>query len=134
MPVCRPADPKKSPVAESVDELPRSVLRPNTYLLLDGEWQFAIDPDDQGLHQQWYVKHTYTATADWPGSIEDHLAQAKGDTASTGWHDAVVAWYERTFTLPERSESVAGSLMQLTFGACGYDTRVLAQRTPAPYH
>ena len=116
--------PEKSPAAEPVNELPRAVLRPNTYLLLDGEWQFALDPEDKGLAEQWYVGHTYTNTADWPGSIEDHLAQAGGDSASVGWQDTVLAWYERTFTLPQQSESTAHSLMQLTFGACGYETRV----------
>lgn len=116
--------PEKSLIAEPVNELPRAVLRPNTYLLLDGEWQFALDPEDKGLNEQWYVGHTYTDTADWPGSIENHLAQAKGDAASVGWQDTVLAWYERTFTLPQQSESIARSLMQLTFGACGYETRV----------
>ncbi len=116
--------PEKSPIAEPVNELPRAVLRPNTYLLLDGEWQFALDPDDTGLQQQWYAGHTYTATADWPGSIEAHMAQAEGDLTSVGWQDTVVAWYERTFTLPQQSEPLSRSLMQLTFGACGYETRV----------
>ncbi|GAB3903089.1 hypothetical protein GCM10028803_30910 [Larkinella knui] len=95
---------------------------------MDGEWRFALDPDDRGLLDRWCLGHDYDDTAHWPGSIEDHMAQAKGRTSSpggAGWQDKIVAWYEREFTLPVRSESHArNSLIQLTFGACGYETRV----------
>ncbi|GAB3959107.1 hypothetical protein GCM10028805_54600 [Spirosoma harenae] len=93
-------------------------------MLLDGEWQFALDPNDQGLHERWYVQHTFTGKAHWPGSIESHLAEAKGQQTPIGWQDKVIAWYEREFVLPDRSESSARSMIQLTFGACGYETRV----------
>lgn len=109
---------------EPVNELPRAVLRPNTYLLLDGEWRFVLDHDDLGLREHWYMGHTYSETAQWPGSIEAHIAQAKGQTAPARWQDKVVAWYEREFSLPQRSEATAHSMIQLTFGACGYETRV----------
>lgn len=93
-------------------------------MLLDGEWRFKLDPDDKGLHERWYVGKPFTDTAQWPGSVEAHLAQAKDQATPTGWQDKVVAWYERDFTLPERSEPFPRSLIQLTFGACGYETRV----------
>ncbi|RSK44659.1 glycoside hydrolase family 2 protein [Hymenobacter perfusus] len=102
--------------------LPRAVLRTNNYLLLDGEWNFALDPDDAGLREQWYVAHPYPRTASWPGSVEEHLAQEQPD--GPGWRDKVVVWYEREFALPERGNDSAHSLFQLTFGACGYETRV----------
>lgn len=102
--------------------LPRAVLRTNNYLLLDGEWNFALDPDDAGLREQWYVAHPYQRTASWPGSVEEHLAQEQPD--GPGWRDKVVVWYEREFALPERGNDSAHSLFQLTFGACGYETRV----------
>jgi beta-galactosidase/beta-glucuronidase len=116
--------PESAPLAEPINELPRAVLRPNTYLLLDGEWQFMLDPDDKGLLQRWYVGHSFEGTAHWPGSIESHMAEAKGQGPSAGWQDKVVAWYEREFTLPNRSEPHSRSMIQLTFGACGYETRV----------
>ncbi|UHG93952.1 glycoside hydrolase family 2 protein [Spirosoma oryzicola] len=111
-------------VAEPINELPRSVLRPNTYLLLDGEWKFALDPEDKGLHERWYVRYSFDGTAHWPGSIEAHMAQAKGQNTPSTWQDKVVAWYEREFSLPNRSEPLSRSMIQLTFGACGYETRV----------
>jgi len=40
------------------------------------------------------------------------------------WQDKVIAWYEREFTLPDRATLPPTSLFQITFGACGYETRV----------
>lgn len=108
--------------------LPRAVSRPNAYQLLDGEWQFAIDADDRGLTDTWYLGHDYQRTAHWPGSIESHMAQAKDQMAT--WQDKVVAWYERAFTLPPVGESPAPGVFQLTFGACGYETRVWLNGQP----
>ncbi len=109
---------------EPVNPLPRAVLRPNTHVLLDGEWQFTIDVEDSGLRENWYLGHRYEGTAHWPGSVEEHMAQAKGQTKPATWQDKVVVWYEREFTLPERSGPLSQSIIQLTFGACGYETRV----------
>jgi beta-galactosidase/beta-glucuronidase len=109
---------------KAVNNLPRTVLRSNAYLLLDGEWKFALDPEDEGLRKGWHLKHEYAYTAMWPGSVEAHLASAKGQEQAVAWHDTVVVWYERTFDLPKRTPEHARYMFQLTFGACGYDTRV----------
>ena len=103
--------------------LPRTVLRSNAYILLDGEWKFAMDPEDEGLQKRWHEKHEYLHAARWPGSVESHMAEAKGETLSAGWRDEIVVWYERTFELPQRADE-KHLMYQLTFGACGYDTRV----------
>jgi beta-galactosidase/beta-glucuronidase len=110
--------------ADPVNQLPRAVLRSTDFLLLDGEWRFLLDPDDRGIQERWFLGHPFEGTARWPGAIEDHLAQAKDQSGTTAWKDKVVAWYEREFTVPSRSESPARSMIQLTFGACGYETRV----------
>ncbi|QDA61852.1 glycoside hydrolase family 2 protein [Hymenobacter jejuensis] len=108
-------------IEEEVNPLPRAVLRLNNHILLDGEWRFAIDTDDSGLREGWYLGHDYEHVAQWPGSVEDHMAEAKGGPR---WQDQVVVWYEREFNLPERDEPQACSMLQITFGACGYETRV----------
>jgi beta-galactosidase/beta-glucuronidase len=95
-------------------------------MLLDGEWRFALDNEDRGLSEGWYLGHQYNDTANWPGSIEDHMANAKHQTAHT-WSDRVIAWYEREFPLPECTNGngdTPHTMIQLTFGACGYETRV----------
>ena len=104
--------------------LPRTVLRANAFLLLDGEWKFAMDVDDEGLRKGWHLHDHYKHTAIWPGSVEAHLAQAKGEKHAATWHDSIVVWYERTFDLPARTREQSHLMFQLTFGACGYDTRV----------
>jgi beta-galactosidase/beta-glucuronidase len=105
--------------------LPRAVIRPNTAVLLDGEWRFAIDTDDRGIRDGWHLGHYYEDKADWPGTIEKHIAEAKGSQPGTTWHDKIVVWYERDFPLPEQENCLDNcDMLQLTFGACGYETRV----------
>jgi hypothetical protein len=106
-----------------VNPLPRAVLRSNCFVLLDGEWKFALDTEGRGLTEGWYLHHEYTQTAHWPGSIEEHMI--KGGVKDQ-WHDKIIAWYEREFPLPEMASENGNphSLLQLTFGACGYETRV----------
>ncbi|GAB3805107.1 glycoside hydrolase family 2 [Spirosoma humi] len=109
---------------EPINPLPRAVLRPNSHWLLDGEWKFSIDANDAGLQDRWFLGHPYEGVAEWPGSIEEHMAHAKGQVSPVIWQDKVVAWYEREFDLPARTEPLSSSIIQLTFGACGYETRV----------
>lgn len=109
-----------------INPLPRAVVRQNSPILLDGEWHFSLDPEDAGLQEGWHLGHYYQDTAHWPGSIEDHIAAAKGQQAGKTWHDKVVAWYECSFPLPVRinGNGTEHSMLLLTFGACGYETRV----------
>lgn len=103
------------------------MLRPNTYLLLDGEWRFTHDLKDEGLTQNWQLGHDFQYTAHWPGSVEDHIAQAHQLNDGPLWQDKVVVWYEREFELPQREEASGDHprpMFQLTFGACGYETQV----------
>ncbi|MBW3544051.1 MAG: glycoside hydrolase family 2 [Bacteroidetes bacterium] len=108
-----------------INPLPRAVLRSNTAILLDGEWLFALDKADKGLEERWFLGHQYQYTGSWPGSIEEHMEEAKIDPGQKRWIDKIVAWYEREFPLPVLSDNDAPtSLIQLTFGACGYETMV----------
>lgn len=122
-----------SVVADKMNPLPRSILRRTAFELLDGEWRFALDGADRGLGEQWFVRHDYNETAQFPGSIESHLAAAK-DTKETSMiysnSDEVVAWYERDFTIPAQWNNSSDTLTQLTFGACGYETRVWLNGAP----
>ncbi len=112
---------------EDANPLPRSVLRPSAFVLLDGEWNFALDEKNSGLSDLWYIGHDYTQTAAWPGSLEALMAKN-----SSTWRDEVVVWYERTFENPSflRPAGGAPKLLQLTFGACGYETRVWLNGQP----
>lgn len=107
-----------------VNPLPRAVLRNNTYILLDGEWKFSLDPNDVGIQDSWFLGHNYERTAQWPGFIEAHMSEAKEHAPENSWSDRVVAWYEREFPMPAQSHANPHSMLQLTFGACGYETEV----------
>ena len=109
---------------ELANPLPRAVLRMNSFVLLDGKWRFEHDPADVGLREDWALGHAYEHTAQWPGSVEEHLAQARGQQGFASWQDQIVVWYEREFEIPEVAEPQTRSMVQLTFGACGYETRV----------
>lgn len=104
--------------------LPRSVVRRSEYELLDGVWRFELDLTDRGLRERWYLGHQYEATSHWPGSIEAHMAVGQDTQITPSWQDKVIAWYEREFTIPDAWLKNSGSPVQLTFGACSYETRV----------
>jgi len=106
---------------EAINPLPRAVIRTNSFVLLDGEWKFALDADDRGINENWYLAHQYTDMAHWPGSVEMHMAEVK--PAEKSWNEKIIVWYERDFPLPERVDKL-NTQLQLTFGACGYETRV----------
>ncbi len=112
---------------EFINPLPRAVLRTSSVILLDGEWRFELDTYDRGLTEAWHLGHQYNDTAQWPGSIE-----AQMEKTGSHWEDKVVAWYERDFPLPELQNENGNphSLLQLTFGACGYETRVWLNGIP----
>ncbi|MDQ5825922.1 MAG: glycoside hydrolase family 2 [Chloroflexota bacterium] len=116
-------------VEQYLNPLPRSVVRPGEVELLDGEWQFELDPEDRGLREEWFKGYAYRRTANWPSTIEDYMAKAAEQVKITGpltqyTPENVVAWYERDFSIPEPWLRDPGRIVQLTFGACGYETRV----------
>jgi beta-galactosidase/beta-glucuronidase len=56
--------------------------------------------------------------------------QQEQQQPSRPWQDKVIAWYEREFTLPDRSALPPKSMIQITFGACGYETRLWLNGQP----
>jgi beta-galactosidase/beta-glucuronidase len=114
-----------SSTGDFVNPLPRSIQRRREHILLDGEWRFSTDWDDIGLVERWYLGHEFAFRAIWPGSIEDHLEILQdAQLTDRTWQDRIVAWYERTFEVPAHWLERPHQSLQLTFGACGYETRV----------
>jgi beta-galactosidase/beta-glucuronidase len=112
-------------ILEDINPLPRSVVRQTPFVLLDGEWRFALDLEDRGLLENWHVEHEYEQTASFPGSIESQLEKIRDrHNIDASQHEALVAWYEREFSNPVGWSELSDYLTQLTFGACGYETRV----------
>ena len=108
-----------------LNPLPRSIVRGSQFELLDGDWKFEFDPGDRGLAERWYAGHTYTKTVRWPSAIEEQMAAMQdARRKDTNPADAVVAWYEREFSVPQEWIEEEDAGVQVTFGACGYETRV----------
>ncbi|UKT64253.1 glycoside hydrolase family 2 protein [Pedobacter mucosus] len=114
-----------------INPIPRAVIRPNSYVILDGEWRFTIDSEDLGLVEDWHLGHDYESVASWPGTIEKHIEQARLNDGKS-WQNKIVVWYEREFPMPVLADNEANkrNLLQLTFGACGYETRVWLNGNP----
>ncbi|MEJ7661195.1 MAG: hypothetical protein WKG07_17090 [Hymenobacter sp.] len=120
---------------ETNNELPRAVLRPGHHFLLDGTWRFAIDLDDVGLTEDWEQGYDYRLEAhSGPARLRPTWPPPTPMARTASGKTKVVAWYEREFTLPEVAENNNRTLFQLTFGACGYETRVWLNGQPAAHH
>ena len=65
----------------------------NNYQSLQGEWHFALDPDDKGLKEQWYNR-LLDDTIHLPGSLQE---QGYGNDigVTTAWTGRIVdkSWY-----------------------------------------
>src|SRR5215204_2864089 len=112
---------------DKINPVPRSILRRTAFELLDGEWRFELDAENRGLNERWHIRHDYTQNAHFPGSIESHLLAAQNVESAHSLYsdsDEIIAWYEREFTVPADWSVEADKITQLTFGACGYETRV----------
>src|SRR5262249_32756337 len=98
---------------------PRPDLRRSRIALLDGEWTFAFDPQDQGLNATWFAPDKFPAGA---GSIRVPFPWQSplSGVAATGYRG--VAWYarraERTFPLSP------GERLFLRFGAVDHEARI----------
>jgi beta-galactosidase/beta-glucuronidase len=120
-------------MAEKINPVPRSIVRRTFFKLLDGEWRFELDLKNVGLAERWHIHHDYTETAIFPGSIESHLSASKDVKEAFSLYtnnDDVTAWYEREFSVPEEWSKDSDKITQLTFGACGYITRVWLNGIP----
>ncbi len=113
-------------VLDDFNPLPRSVVRRTPFALLDGEWKFALAVENRGLTENWHLGHEYAQTAMFPASIESQIERArdKKQSSAAPSDDGLVAWYEREFSIPAEWCGEVDCMTQLTFGACGYETRV----------
>ncbi|WP_266082281.1 glycoside hydrolase family 2 protein [Haladaptatus caseinilyticus] len=82
---------------------------------LNGAWEFALDPDDNGLDDDWFV-----SDADWPERTTVEVPHAWQEREAyldyTG-----VAWYRRRIEIPETD---ADERTALSFAAVDYEATV----------
>lgn len=97
-------------------EYPRPQFRRDSWLQLNGEWEFAFDDAREGIKRNWASgKVALDKKINVPFTYE-YEASGIGDTAI---HQTV--WYRRSFTLPEAAK---GKRALLCFNASDYQTDV----------
>ena len=94
-------------------------------LHLDGEWEIAFDPDNQGRGQQWHQPDTFGVGAE----VECSDVPACWETVRQDYEG--VAWYRKVFDGPEATE---GKSVRLCFDAVNYLAEVWLNGSPVGSH
>ena len=107
-------------------EHPRPDFVRDTFLNLNGQWQFAFDDADEGLKKRWYAPgFELPMTILVPYSYQTKLS-------TIGTEDIhPVLWYRRGFTVPQEMK---GKRILLRFGAVDYACRVFVNGQQAGEH
>jgi beta-galactosidase/beta-glucuronidase len=98
-------------------EYPRPDFQRDNWLNLNGIWAFAFDPDLMGLAQNWFdlnneaLQEAIVVPFAWQSPLS-----GIAEPSHYG-----VAWYRRTFIVPE---TWAGQQVVLHFGAVDYQAQV----------
>ncbi|MEE8451875.1 MAG: sugar-binding domain-containing protein [Thermoguttaceae bacterium] len=107
-------------------EHPRPDFRRDQWINLNGVWQFAFDPGDRGLQEEWYAgEHAFERRINVPFCWQSKLS---GITDMTGQK---IGWYRRTLTLPA---DWSGRQVWLRFGAVDFEARVWVNGREAGSH
>ena len=95
-------------------EYPRPILRRERWLNLNGQWDFAADPDDVGVSEGWQNRD------EWPSTIIVPFAPNTSASGCTVDPDVQRVWYHRAFSNPNWQ----GEEVILNIGACDFVTTV----------
>jgi beta-galactosidase/beta-glucuronidase len=106
-------------------DYPRPQFERNTWLNLNGEWEFDFDDALQGDKEHWNAQHDYSKRITVPFCFQSELSGI-GDTR---FHEQV--WYRKQVTLPQE---FAGKQTLLHFGAVDYQAWVWVNGQLAVFH
>ncbi|MHC4560187.1 MAG: glycoside hydrolase family 2 protein, partial [Planctomycetota bacterium] len=107
-------------------EHPKPQFRRDSWLNLNGEWGFAMDPNVIGIKENWQSNTSrFNKKITVPFCVESQLSGIE----HTDFIKAV--WYRRTFTLPRTWND---KRIFLHFGAVDYECRVWVNGKPVGRH
>ncbi|MCA9600250.1 MAG: hypothetical protein KC776_43400 [Myxococcales bacterium] len=122
-------------------EHPRPDFRRDTFINLNTEWDFAEDPNDEGLLQDWATRaDVFTARIQLPYAWEAPLSglvpphegpYALVDTLKATTYRGV-GWYRLHY--PEALPKAKGKHWHLVFGAADFDSTVFINGREAGHH
>jgi len=107
-------------------EHPKPQFKRDTWFNLNGQWDFAMDPDVAGIKDNWQNKPSkFNSKITVPFCVESKLS-------GIGHTDFIKAvWYHRTFTLPKTWK---GKRIFLHFGGVDYECRAWVNGKPVGRH
>lgn len=106
-------------------EYPRPDFERESYLNLNGEWQFMYDDEDIGLKEQWYSNKNFDRTIIVPYT---YLCELSG-VHEAEFHDVV--WYQKEFSFD--GFSLKDKIL-LHFGAVDYEADVWVNEKHLIHH
>ncbi len=115
-------------------DAPAATAEPGARLQsLDGVWQIASDPHDQGMAAQWYDPARYPAAAARPVQVPGNINDAWPNSAPIEQDKAAnLDWYMLTFT-PEAA-ATPGRRHYLRFGAVMYSSEAWLNGKDLGFH
>ena len=98
---------------------------PQDTISLAGAWAFRLDPDGQGVEQQWQSA-AFTETVRLPGSLDENAmgtpnAEASPSFLSRKFSYTGPAWYQRDVEIPE---AWAGKALEIYLERCHWETQL----------
>lgn len=98
------------------EEYPRPQFFRDSWLNLNGEWQFQFDDNRDGMKEQWFKgTKEFTEKIVVPFTFQSKLSEIHNNT----FHDVV--WYKRSVSIPSHFKE---NRIILHFGAVDYDAAV----------
>jgi beta-galactosidase/beta-glucuronidase len=101
--------------SQARSEHPQPQFVRETWLNLNGEWEFDYDDQASGERERWYDGKSLPKRINVPYCFQSKLS----GIGETDFHDIV--WYRRSFSLPK---DFAGKNVLLHFGAVDYHAKV----------
>ena len=112
--------------AQYRQEYPRPQFERDTWLNLNGEWEFEFDDDSIGEKERWYESsRPFSRKIQVPFCFQSKLS----GIGITDFHDVV--WYRRKIRIPEEFK---GKRIILHFGAVDYIAKVWVNGRMVKYH
>lgn len=106
-------------------EHPRPQLIRNSWVNLNGEWEFEYDDQEAGEEEKWYNSHNFSKTIQVPFCFQSRLS----GIGETDFHDVV--WYRKKINIPNDFEK---KKINLHFGAVDYQAWVWVNGQFVTYH
>ncbi len=110
---------------ETIERHPNPQFFREDFMLLDGEWDFAFDNDNEGLSSCWYNGSELPLKIRVPFVYQSKLSGIN----SADFCETV--WYKRVFTLPENFK---GKRTLINFSAVDYECDVWINGKHATHH